>query len=201
MDSTPDPYAKRILPRSDLRVWLCRARFSYLFYEQIWTLETLRESGPEVQVAGLNPFKHCNFVTLCKGMNSILNERSLAESVSRWRGIKFWVFFFLFFFFNSACHYLYSWVLISATKLSENASVSFFLSLHTREEAMMSTYFETVEDLLASFGPVRDCSKENGGCKKNFKCVSDRQLDSSGCMVGGRRAQLKTYQYPFFSTV
>uniref|UniRef100_A0A3Q3RB94 MACPF domain-containing protein n=1 Tax=Monopterus albus TaxID=43700 RepID=A0A3Q3RB94_MONAL len=51
-----------------------------------------------------------------------------------------------------------------------------------REEAMMSTYFETVEDLLASFGPVRDCSKDNGGCKRNFKCVSDRQLDSSGCM-------------------
>uniref|UniRef100_A0A3Q0SM11 Astrotactin 2 n=1 Tax=Amphilophus citrinellus TaxID=61819 RepID=A0A3Q0SM11_AMPCI len=51
-----------------------------------------------------------------------------------------------------------------------------------REEAMMSTYFETVEDLLASFGPARDCSKDNGGCKKNFKCVSDRQLDSSGCM-------------------
>ena len=47
----------------------------------------------------------------------------------------------------------------------------------------MSTYFETVEDLLASFGPVRDCTKDNGGCKKNFKCVSDRQLDSSGCMV------------------
>uniref|UniRef100_A0A8C9Z864 Astrotactin 2 n=1 Tax=Sander lucioperca TaxID=283035 RepID=A0A8C9Z864_SANLU len=51
-----------------------------------------------------------------------------------------------------------------------------------REEAMMSTYFETVEDLLASFGPARDCSKDNGGCKKNFKCVTDRQLDSSGCM-------------------
>nr|XP_012772331.1 astrotactin-2 [Maylandia zebra] len=51
-----------------------------------------------------------------------------------------------------------------------------------REEAMMSTYFENVEDLLASFGPARDCSKDNGGCKKNFKCVSDRQLDSSGCM-------------------
>uniref|UniRef100_G3PWE0 MACPF domain-containing protein n=1 Tax=Gasterosteus aculeatus aculeatus TaxID=481459 RepID=G3PWE0_GASAC len=51
-----------------------------------------------------------------------------------------------------------------------------------REEAMMSTYFDTVEDLLASFGPVRDCSKDNGGCKKNFKCVTDRQLDSSGCM-------------------
>lgn len=51
----------------------------------------------------------------------------------------------------------------------------------------MSTYFETVEDLLASFGPVRDCSKENGGCKKNFKCVTDRQLDSSGCMVSVRQ--------------
>lgn len=65
--------------------------------------------------------------------------------------------------------------------------VSCSLLLRRREEAMMSTYFETVEDLLASFGPVRDCSKENGGCKKNFKCVSDRQLDSSGCMVGGSR--------------
>ncbi|TNN83184.1 Astrotactin-2 [Liparis tanakae] len=51
-----------------------------------------------------------------------------------------------------------------------------------REEAMMSTYFETVEDLLVSFGPVRDCSKDNGGCKKNFKCVTDRKLESSGCM-------------------
>lgn len=47
----------------------------------------------------------------------------------------------------------------------------------------MSTYFESVQDLLGSFGPVRDCSKDNGGCKKNFKCVSDRQMDSSGCMV------------------
>ncbi|XP_026777781.1 astrotactin-2 isoform X1 [Pangasianodon hypophthalmus] len=51
-----------------------------------------------------------------------------------------------------------------------------------REEAMMSTHFETVDDLLASFGPVRDCSKDNGGCRKNFKCVSDRRLDSTGCM-------------------
>ncbi|XP_051787894.1 astrotactin-2-like isoform X2 [Erpetoichthys calabaricus] len=51
-----------------------------------------------------------------------------------------------------------------------------------REEAMMSTYFETIDDLLSSFGPVRDCAKENGGCRKNFKCVSDRRLDSSGCM-------------------
>ncbi|XP_035234487.1 astrotactin-2-like isoform X2 [Anguilla anguilla] len=51
-----------------------------------------------------------------------------------------------------------------------------------REESIMSTYFETVDDLLSSFGPVRDCSKDNGGCKKNFKCVSDRRVDSSGCM-------------------
>uniref|UniRef100_A0A8C6VWW6 Astrotactin 2 n=1 Tax=Nothobranchius furzeri TaxID=105023 RepID=A0A8C6VWW6_NOTFU len=51
-----------------------------------------------------------------------------------------------------------------------------------REEALMSTYFETVQDLLASFGPVRDCSKDNGGCRKNFKCVPDRQMDSTGCM-------------------
>lgn len=57
------------------------------------------------------------------------------------------------------------------------------LCLPCREEAIMSTYFETVDDLLASFGPVRDCSKDNGGCRKNFKCVSDRRMDSTGCMV------------------
>uniref|UniRef100_A0A673WXB8 Astrotactin 2 n=1 Tax=Salmo trutta TaxID=8032 RepID=A0A673WXB8_SALTR len=51
-----------------------------------------------------------------------------------------------------------------------------------RSEAIMSTYFDTVDDLLASFGPVRDCSKDNGGCRKNFKCVSDRRVDSTGCM-------------------
>ncbi|XP_055730361.1 astrotactin-2-like isoform X1 [Salvelinus fontinalis] len=51
-----------------------------------------------------------------------------------------------------------------------------------REEAIMSTYFDTVDDLLASFGPVRDCSKDNGGCRKNFKCVSDRRVDSTGCI-------------------
>lgn len=65
-----------------------------------------------------------------------------------------------------------------------------FFPFYFREEAMMSTYFETVEDLLASFGPVRDCSKDNGGCKKNFKCVSDRQLDSSGCMVSANRCHV-----------
>ncbi|ERE84488.1 astrotactin-2 [Cricetulus griseus] len=50
------------------------------------------------------------------------------------------------------------------------------------EEAMLSTYFETINDLLSSFGPVRDCSRNNGGCTRNFKCVSDRQVDSSGCV-------------------
>ena len=58
-------------------------------------------------------------------------------------------------------------------------------SVSSRDEALLSTYFETVDDLLESFGPVRDCSKDNGGCKKNFKCVSDRRLESSGCMVSG----------------
>lgn len=67
----------------------------------------------------------------------------------------------------------------------------FFVFLYSREEAMMSTYFETVEDLLASFGPVRDCSKDNGGCKKNFKCVTDRQLESSGCMVSASRGHVR----------
>ncbi|KFO26785.1 Astrotactin-2 [Fukomys damarensis] len=52
-----------------------------------------------------------------------------------------------------------------------------------REEAMLSTYFETINDLLSSFGPVRDCSRNNGGCTRNFKCVSDRQVDSSGCVI------------------
>ena len=48
---------------------------------------------------------------------------------------------------------------------------------------MLSTYFETINDLLSSFGPVRDCSRNNGGCTRNFKCVADRQVDSSGCVV------------------
>ncbi|RMB93490.1 hypothetical protein DUI87_30187 [Hirundo rustica rustica] len=51
-----------------------------------------------------------------------------------------------------------------------------------REEAMLSTYFETINDLLSSFGPVRDCSRNNGGCTRNFKCVSDRKVDSTGCV-------------------
>ncbi|KAK2120222.1 hypothetical protein P7K49_001608 [Saguinus oedipus] len=54
------------------------------------------------------------------------------------------------------------------------------------EEAMLSTYFETINDLLSSFGPVRDCSRNNGGCTRNFKCVSDRQVDSSGCVHNGK---------------
>lgn len=61
----------------------------------------------------------------------------------------------------------------------------------------MSTYFESVQDLLASFGPVRDCSKDNGGCKKNFKCVSDRQMDSSGCMVSS--FQIKSVYFQIYT--
>ena len=53
-----------------------------------------------------------------------------------------------------------------------------------REELMTSSSFDSLEVLLDSFGPVRDCSKDNGGCSKNFRCISDRKLDSSGCVVG-----------------
>lgn len=55
---------------------------------------------------------------------------------------------------------------------------------------MLSTYFETINDLLSSFGPVRDCSRNNGGCTRNFKCVSDRQVDSSGCVVSAHVPRL-----------
>ncbi|XP_067868799.1 astrotactin-2-like isoform X6 [Heterodontus francisci] len=51
-----------------------------------------------------------------------------------------------------------------------------------REEAMRSTYFETPDDLLSSFGPVRDCSRDNGGCTRNYRCVTDRKVDSTGCV-------------------
>ncbi|KAM4661817.1 astrotactin-2 [Discoglossus pictus] len=51
-----------------------------------------------------------------------------------------------------------------------------------REEALLATHFETVDDLLSSFGPVRDCTLSNGGCSRNFKCVSERKVDSSGCV-------------------
>lgn len=48
---------------------------------------------------------------------------------------------------------------------------------------MTSSSFDSLEVLLDSFGPVRDCSKDNGGCSKNFRCISDRKLDSTGCVV------------------
>ncbi|XP_051866961.1 astrotactin-1 isoform X2 [Pristis pectinata] len=51
-----------------------------------------------------------------------------------------------------------------------------------REEAMISASFDSLEVLLDSFGPVRDCTKDNGGCSRNFCCISDRKLDSSGCV-------------------
>ncbi|KAI4542575.1 hypothetical protein MG293_007954 [Ovis ammon polii] len=60
-----------------------------------------------------------------------------------------------------------------------------------REDAMLSTYFETINDLLSSFGPVRDCSRNNGGCTRNFKCVSDRQVDSSGCVSVGNMSSVR----------
>uniref|UniRef100_A0A8B9JHP1 Astrotactin 2 n=1 Tax=Astyanax mexicanus TaxID=7994 RepID=A0A8B9JHP1_ASTMX len=63
--------------------------------------------------------------------------------------------------------------------------VTLVASKERLKEAMMSTYFESVDDLLASFGPVRDCSKDNGGCRKNFKCVSDRRVDSTGLCPSG----------------
>ncbi|CAG10914.1 unnamed protein product [Tetraodon nigroviridis] len=52
-----------------------------------------------------------------------------------------------------------------------------------REELMISSSFDSLEVLLDSFGPVRDCAKDNGGCSRNFRCISDRKLDSSGCVV------------------
>lgn len=48
---------------------------------------------------------------------------------------------------------------------------------------MTSSSFDSLEVLLDSFGPVRDCSRDNGGCSKNFRCISDRKLDSTGCVV------------------
>ncbi|KAM9427431.1 astrotactin-1 isoform 20-T20 [Salvelinus alpinus] len=55
-------------------------------------------------------------------------------------------------------------------------------AVDVREELMISSSFDSLEVLLDSFGPVRDCSKDNGGCSRNFRCVSDRKLDSSGCV-------------------
>ncbi|KAI4578439.1 hypothetical protein MJG53_011294 [Ovis ammon polii x Ovis aries] len=56
-------------------------------------------------------------------------------------------------------------------------------AVEVREELMTSSSFDSLEVLLDSFGPVRDCSKDNGGCSKNFRCISDRKLDSTGCVV------------------
>uniref|UniRef100_A0A8C5Q6G2 Astrotactin 1 n=1 Tax=Leptobrachium leishanense TaxID=445787 RepID=A0A8C5Q6G2_9ANUR len=55
-------------------------------------------------------------------------------------------------------------------------------AVEVREELMASSSFDNLEILLDSFGPVRDCFKGNGGCSKNFICVSDRKLDSNGCV-------------------
>lgn len=54
-----------------------------------------------------------------------------------------------------------------------------------REELMTSSSFDSLEVLLDSFGPVRDCTRDNGGCSKNFRCIADRKLDSTGCVVRG----------------
>lgn len=50
---------------------------------------------------------------------------------------------------------------------------------------MTSSSFDSLEVLLDSFGPVRDCTRDNGGCSKNFRCIADRKLDSTGCVVRG----------------
>nr|XP_009671143.1 PREDICTED: astrotactin-1 [Struthio camelus australis] len=55
-------------------------------------------------------------------------------------------------------------------------------AVEVREELMTSSSFDSLEVLLDSFGPVRDCSRDNGGCSKNFRCISDRKLDSTGCV-------------------
>ncbi|OXB84305.1 UNVERIFIED_CONTAM: hypothetical protein H355_007188 [Colinus virginianus] len=55
-------------------------------------------------------------------------------------------------------------------------------AVEVREELMTSSSFDSLEVLLDSFGPVRDCSRDNGGCSKNFRCIADRKLDSTGCV-------------------
>uniref|UniRef100_A0AAY4A5Q9 Astrotactin 1 n=2 Tax=Denticeps clupeoides TaxID=299321 RepID=A0AAY4A5Q9_9TELE len=55
-------------------------------------------------------------------------------------------------------------------------------AVDVREELMISSSFDSLEVLLDSFGPVRDCSKDNGGCSRNFRCISDRKMDSTGCV-------------------
>lgn len=71
-------------------------------------------------------------------------------------------------------NHLLSWLLTSC---------SVFFLMFFREELMISSSFDSLEVLLDSFGPVRDCSKDNGGCSRNFRCISDRKLDSTGCVV------------------
>lgn len=57
---------------------------------------------------------------------------------------------------------------------------------------MISSSFDSLEVLLDSFGPVRDCTKDNGGCSRNFRCISDRKLDSTGCVVSRRSVQVRS---------
>uniref|UniRef100_A0A8C3HM96 Astrotactin 1 n=1 Tax=Chrysemys picta bellii TaxID=8478 RepID=A0A8C3HM96_CHRPI len=64
-------------------------------------------------------------------------------------------------------------------------------AVEVREELMTSSSFDSLEVLLDSFGPVRDCSKDNGGCSKNFRCISDRKLDSSGCVCPAGLSPMK----------
>uniref|UniRef100_A0A4W5KX42 Astrotactin 1 n=1 Tax=Hucho hucho TaxID=62062 RepID=A0A4W5KX42_9TELE len=64
-------------------------------------------------------------------------------------------------------------------------------AVDVREELMISSSFDSLEVLLDSFGPVRDCSKDNGGCSRNFRCVSDRKLDSSGCVCPSGLSPMK----------
>lgn len=58
---------------------------------------------------------------------------------------------------------------------------------------MISSSFDSLEVLLDSFGPVRDCSKDNGGCSRNFRCIADRKLDSSGCVVSYRAPEMALF--------
>ncbi|KAB0342917.1 hypothetical protein FD754_019843, partial [Muntiacus muntjak] len=64
-------------------------------------------------------------------------------------------------------------------------------AVEVREELMTSSSFDSLEVLLDSFGPVRDCSKDNGGCSKNFRCISDRKLDSTGCVCPSGLSPMK----------
>lgn len=74
-----------------------------------------------------------------------------------------------------------SWVHLVGTKQSGETPPTPY-----REELMTSSSFDSLEVLLDSFGPVRDCSRDNGGCSKNFRCIADRKLDSTGCVVRGQ---------------